>query len=34
MASTFDVAAAREAFPALKGQQIYMDNAGRRMRQI
>ncbi|KAJ5895741.1 uncharacterized protein N7473_005140 [Penicillium subrubescens] len=28
MASTFDVAAARAAFPALKGQQIYMDNAG------
>ncbi|CEJ59785.1 Putative Selenocysteine lyase [Penicillium brasilianum] len=28
MASTLDVAAARAAFPALKGEQIYMDNAG------
>jgi selenocysteine lyase/cysteine desulfurase len=28
MASTFDVAAARAAFPALQGEQIYMDNAG------
>ncbi|KAJ5437773.1 uncharacterized protein N7458_008771 [Penicillium daleae] len=28
MASTVDVAAARAAFPALQGEQIYMDNAG------
>lgn len=28
MASTFNVAAARAAFPALQGEQIYMDNAG------
>ncbi|KAJ5484732.1 hypothetical protein N7539_004720 [Penicillium diatomitis] len=28
MASTFDVTAARAAFPALKNEQIFMDNAG------
>ena len=28
MTVTFDVTAARAAFPALSGEQIYMDNAG------
>jgi hypothetical protein len=34
MASPFDVVAARAAFLALKGEQIYMDNAGRRTTPI
>jgi len=28
MSSKFDIATAREQFPALKGKQVYFDNAG------